>query len=190
MFAKICSLLNWRSVQSAFGTRAVVAAWHIRDTSDASVYSLYTDSYTDRLMPWYIDTIQRAHGGGIQSAIEDQQNEQPLLKLPFWPAIILCFEVNEPKQLLFPFVEEDVCRWIHTFGKHLLTSYYCLCEYFSPAICSLFWKSAELVAAKKLRAMFFAEHTVGLHSLIKEASSVYLPPPSSIVFCCVCTRYP
>ena len=43
-----------------------VVVWHIRDTSDASVYSLYTDSYTDRLMPWYIDTIQTAHVGGIQ----------------------------------------------------------------------------------------------------------------------------
>ena len=106
MFANICSLLNCRSVQSAFGTWAVVAAWHIRDTSDASVYSLYTDSYTDRLMPWYIDTIQRAHGGGIQSAIEDQQNEQSLVKLPFWPDIILCFEVNEPKQLFLPFLKK------------------------------------------------------------------------------------
>ena len=33
--------------------------WHIRDTSDASVYNLYTDSFTDRPILWY-DTLQRA----------------------------------------------------------------------------------------------------------------------------------
>ena len=82
---------------------------------------------------------------------------------------------------LFAFLEEDVCRWIHTFGKHLLTSYYCLCEYLSPAICSLFWKSAELVAAKKLRAMFFC--WVHCWPTFLDQRGIQCIPPSPLLHC-------